>query len=188
MREIWIRLLVAGVATVAAGDRLTVGELPEPAYPDREVSAVFPLPEWGERNVRMTLSAAPRTETRVGAALGTDADGDGALDDDETAVELGWDRGVWFILGGEEPGECLTAPPSRAGGPMVMEIRLSPDGAIERIIFRDTGGALDFGTVPSAWLVPSAWNAVRLTARGPGGRGERFEYAVFPDGLTLILN
>jgi hypothetical protein len=182
---------VTAAILAPAAERLA-GGLGAPTHADREVSATFALPPPSERNWRLALAPAVMTASnRVEAALGFDADADGALDDFEVSAVVGFDRGAWFVRGGGDgPEERWTAAPSPAGGPLVLDIRLSGAGGAGGAAFRDGGGPLAFAGLPSApaWLNPSAWNAVRLSARGAGAEGGgRMACAVFADGLAFIL-
>jgi hypothetical protein len=170
-------------------ERFAAEGLGEPQFADREVSAVFALPPPAEKIWRMELSSLQGAGIRVEAALGFDADADGVLDDGEVSAIFGTDRNEFCVTGGDGLEERWTAAPSPAGGPLALEIRIAAGGGVRNAAFRDGGGALSFAGLPAApaWLDPSAWNAVRLTARGAGDRGERLACAIFADGSTLIL-
>ena len=170
-----------------AAERLFTGSLGEPAFADRETSATFALPGQDGQNWRMTLALPVTPSNRVDAALGFDADGDGALGADETRAVVGVDRLSWTILGGDGLEERWTA--AARGGTLVMDIRLALTGGVERVTFRDGGGAVTFAGFPqkAPFMDPAAWNAVRLTARGGGLRAEQMKIASFADGTHIIL-
>lgn len=174
---------------VRAAERVTVNGLGEPQFADREVSAVFALPQAREKNWRLELSVAQEQGIRVEAALGSDGNSDDILDDSEVSAIVGFDRGAWFITGGDGLENRWIAAPSPAGGPLTLDIRLSGVGAVKTVAFRDGGGALAFAGLPAvpAWLNPVPWNTVRLVARGAGDREEQLVCTVFGDGSTFIL-
>jgi len=174
----------------SASERVSVEGFGASVSADGEVSAARALPRgpsWA-RNWRMEVRASGGAGVHVEAALGAGVNGDGILEDGEVTAALGWDRGVWFILGGEGPGERWTAP--AADGTLVMDVRVRADGSAASVSFRDGGGAaVSFAGLPEApaWLSPPGWDMARLTARGAGDRGEGFSFAVFADGSLLIL-
>lgn len=170
-----------------AAERLRMSPLGEPAFADRETSATFALPTLSGQNWRLTLSLPVTPSNRVDAALGFDADGDGTLGADETATVVGVDRLSWTVLGGDSLEERWTAPAT--GGTLVMDIRLALTGGVERVTFRDGGGAVTFEGFPQKppFMNPATWNAVRLTARGGGVRAEAAAIDSFADGIRIIL-
>ena len=176
----------------SASERVSVEGFGASVSADGEVSAARALPRgpsWA-RNWRMEVRASGGAGVHVEAALGAGVNGDGILEDGEVTAALGWDRGVWFILGGEGLGERWTAPSSApSGGTLAMDVRVRADGSASAVSFRDGGGEVAFAGLPEApaWLSPPGWGAARLTARGTGGRGEGFSCAVFADGSLLIL-
>lgn len=177
-------------AGARATERLTVGGLGEPAFADRETSATFALPQANERNWRLTLSPGAMTASnRVDAVFGIDADSDSVLSPDETLAVIGFERGSWFILGGENLEQRWTAAASPAGGPLVFDVRFSGEGAMRGFTFRDKGGAVSFAELPpmAAFLNPAQWRTMRLTARGGDARTEMFQVSVFPSGSTFRL-
>ena len=173
--------------SASAAERLFVDSLGTPTLADRETSATFALPALDGQNWRLTLALPVTPSNRVDAALGFDADGDGALGADETGAVVGVEGLSWTVLGGDGLEERWTA--AAVGGTLVIDIRLALTGGVERVTFRDGGGAVTFAGFPqkAPFLNPAAWNAVRLTARGGGVRAEAAAIASFADGTHIIL-
>lgn len=179
---------------VSGGERVVVTGLGEPAFADRETSATFALPSATEKNWKLSFSPGTLTQSnRVDVAFGFDADGDSVLSHSETTAVVGFDCGVWFILGGDGLGERWTSGVHWNASALAMNIRLSETGELRGYTFRDNGGwpyaAVTFAGLPpkAAFLDPTRWNAARLTVRGGGVRAEAFQVLVTHDGTTIIL-
>jgi hypothetical protein len=158
-------------------------------FADGEAVAFHALPAPSGKNWRMTLwPGSAGISNRVEAAFGTDIDGDGALSPAEVSAVIGFERGEWFVLGGRGLENRWAA--AAAGGALVLDVRLSANGAARGVSFRDGGGnAVSFAGLPpsAAWLSPSARGAARVSARGAGGGGERLFISSFPDGTAVIV-
>jgi hypothetical protein len=173
--------------SAAAAERLTVAGLGEPAFADRETSATFALPQPSERNWRLALSLEGTPSNSVEIAFGRDSNANAALDAEEIAATVGWDRGMWFASGGPGLEERFTAAPS--GCALTLDIRSAVNGAVKQAGFSEGKSPLPFGGMPAApaWLDPSGWDTLRLTARGAGVRAEAAQVSVFPDGTSIRL-
>ena len=81
-----------------AGARVVVPSLPEAVRPDAEVSTNIALNVDAARLQTLTISVSFDTcETNeVLVAIGADADGDGDLSFDESAIVFGCDCGTWY--------------------------------------------------------------------------------------------
>jgi len=186
--EMWKAVVFSAAAALAAAGRLTVEGFGGQEFPDREVCASHALPPPSGKNWRMTLlPGGAGASNRVEAAFGLDASGDGGLSPDETSVAAGFDRGEWYLLGGPWLEGRWTAP--ARGGALVLDIRLSASGETLGFSFRDGGGALSFAGLPpkAAFLRPSAWDTVRVSAWGAGPGQDALTVSAFPDGTTVIL-
>ena len=75
-----------------------VPALPPSEYADTEVSTnfAFAVGEGGGRRLVFTLELEATPTNNVEVAIGHDADGDGCLSLDETALAVGYDCGEWF--------------------------------------------------------------------------------------------
>lgn len=89
---------VAGFFIVAAASAAQ-HDLPTPGpseYVDAESSVNVPLPTNEGRHIRLTLAFDPSPTNAVQVAFGNDANADGDLAPEETALRVGCDCGVWF--------------------------------------------------------------------------------------------
>ena len=97
MRLVGCMLFAALLAATANG--VTVPPLPAPEFADTEVSTNLPISVSFDAMSRMafTLSLDASPSNCVEVAVGTDADGDGALSALESAYAFGYDCGFWFV-------------------------------------------------------------------------------------------
>ena len=199
-RSDWNRRRTAAVAALVlclafrspGGGQIAVAGLGAPAFADRETSATFALPQAGEKNWRLRFAPGVMTASnRVDVAFGSDTDGDSVLSHAETVAVVGYDCGLWFILGGDGLGERWSSGVAWSAQSMMMDIRVSEAGELQRVrFFTDRWPyVITFPGLPplGAFLNPARWDTARLTARGGGARAEAFQVSVFPDGTTIIL-
>ena len=133
-------LLVVSACSFAAG----LPDLPTSEYADTEVSTnvVFAVGEGGGRRLvfSIELEATPTNNGEV--AIGHDADGDGRLSLDETALAVGYDCGEWFVRSAAKDSVTCEAVPSSGAFRRTYEIR--------------------------SRNVDPSWNLVKVTRRGLG--------------------
>jgi hypothetical protein len=158
-----------------------------PAYADLETSETFALPRANPGNWRLTLTLEGTASNCVEVAFGRDADTNAVLGAGEIVATVGWDRGVWFVAGGDGLEQRFTATPS--GNTLTLDIYLASAGGVKSAAFGEGRRPLPFAGMPPvpAWLDPRKWDTARLTARGGGARAETAEISVFPDGTLIRL-
>ena len=83
----------------ASSFAVEIPALPQSEFADMEVSTNFAFSVGGGSNRRLAFSlelqASPSNNVEV--AIGCDADNDGRLSLDETALAVGYDCGEWFV-------------------------------------------------------------------------------------------
>ena len=84
------------IAATAFAAQLTLPTPPQSEYVDAESSVNVPLPVSDRRFLRLTFGFEPSPTNAVQVALGRDANADGDLAPEETALRVGCDCGVWF--------------------------------------------------------------------------------------------
>ena len=175
---------VAGTVTVTNGP---------PLHADGEVSTHTRLPSWSgqTRVLRLELALAATPSNNVEVAFGSDADGDGRLPAEETAVTVGWLNGRWFARSEDLRTLCTAEPTGGATNRILsLSIRLGPDATPQITVCTDANGAsiiLDGLDGILAAARPAEWNTVRLTTRGQDDRGETATIALLVDGTLLLL-
>lgn len=135
------------------------------------------------RLLRCTVELAASASNCVEVAFGRDADGDGALVEDEAAMRLGWDAGVWVVEGGTNRVEAMAAdPPSPAR--LELSLRVDERGAP---VSWSCEAFTNLPAQPPAWLFSREWDAVRLAVRGFGPRDEAVSVRLDADASVMIL-
>ena len=176
-------LIVIGcLAAGAVGARQqNLAQLAPSQFADTEVSTNVPcaldLPSLKEYRIGLGLVGTPSNNVEV--ALGHDADGDGVLSLDETALSLAWDCGEWCVRGIGDQGLGI----GEEG-----QAQLVTDGP-------DTNGfvtaAIDVAVskhrAKPAWLYDRTWNLVRITTRGIDETFERVFLETRVSGTLLFI-
>ena len=96
-------VVCAGLLAFATAASAALRPLPTPGPSecvDAESSVNVPLPTNDGRHIHLTLAFEPSPTNAVQVAFGNDANADGDLAPEETALRVGCDCGVWF--GGDE--------------------------------------------------------------------------------------
>ena len=193
--KIYVPMALAVLIVVSAWGRAVVpAALPPAVHADTETVTNVPftvaLDAAGRFAFDLSCRATPSNNVEV--AFGTDANGNGVLEPEETDRVVGWDCGAWFVREGAD-GEALTVVPDQSPTGDVRtlswRLRVGADGTPSRLDAR-TDDATVFGTladVPPAWLHSPSWNLLRLTGRGLDASSESFSVAVAPDGTTLFV-
>ena len=142
---------------------IEVPALPPSEYADTEVSTnfVFAVGEGGGRRLVFSLELEAATTNNVDVAIGCDADCDGRLSLDETALAVGYDCGPWFVRSAAK--DCVTLSNAAVSG-----------------TFRRTY------EVRSRHIDP-AWNLVKVTRRGLGVANEGIVIDVIESGFGVIM-
>ena len=137
--------------------------LPTSEYADSEVStnSAFAVGEGGGCRLVFSLELAASLTNNVEVAIGHDADCDGRLALDETALAVGYDCGEWFVR--SAANDSVTYSDAAFSG-----------------IFRRTY------EVRSRHADPS-WDLVKVTRRGFGVANESTGVELKPHGFGLTL-
>ena len=154
-----VLLFLSGAEVFADG----VGPLPPSEHADTEVSTnfVFAVGEGGGRRLVFSLELEAGTTNNVEVAIGCDADCDGWLSLDETALAVGYDCGEWFARSAAK--DCVTISNAAVLG-----------------TFRRTY------EVRSRHIDP-AWNLVKVTRRGLGASNENVSFKLVEFGFGVKI-
>ena len=137
------------------------------------------------------LLASPSNNVEV--AFGTDANGNGVLEPEETDRVVGWDCGSWFTRKGAD-GACQmengewkiengVEPEVRT---LSWRVRVRTDGTPFR--FEATAdGSPAFAERSLESIYRPSWNLLRLTGRGLDASLETFSVSATPDGTVFIM-
>ena len=137
--------------------------LPQSEFADTEVSTnfAFSVGEGSNRRLVFSLELEASLTNNVEIAIGYDADENGLLSLDETALTVGYDCGEWFVRS--------------AANDSVMCSDVADSGA-----FRCTY------EVRSRYIDPS-WNLVKVTRRGLGVSNENVSFSLVESGFGLTI-
>ena len=188
-------LFCAGAALAAWARTVVPASLPPAIHADTEVSTNVPFTATLDAAGRFAfdLSCRATPSNNVEVAFGTDANGDGVLELEETDRVVGWDCGSWFTRKGAD-GACRMKngewKMESGGGPEVRtlswRVRVRTDGTPFR--FEATAdGSPAFADLPLESTYSPSWNLLRLTGRGLDASLETFTFSVTPDGTTFIM-
>lgn len=188
-------LFCAGAALAAWARTVVPASLPPAVHADTEVSTNVPftvaLDAAGRFAFDLSCRATPSNNVEV--AFGTDANGNGVLEPEETDRVVGWDCGSWFTRKGAD-GACRMKngewKMENGGGPelriLSWRVRVVADGTPSR--FEATAdGSPAFADLPLESTYSPSWNLLRLTGRGLDASLEAFTVSVTPDGTTFIM-
>ena len=194
MPKMTILLATALSALVAAGAPSRAA-LPPVTHADTEVSTNVPftaaLDAAGRFAFDLSCRATPSNNVEV--AFGTDANGNGVLEPEETDRVVGWDCGSWFTRKGAD-GACQmengewkiengVEPEVRT---LSWRVRVRTDGTPFRLE-ATADGSPAFADLPLESPYSPSWNLLRLTGRGLDASLETFSVSVTPDGTTFIM-
>ena len=140
-----------------------VSALPPSEFADTEVSTNFAFAVGARSNRRLVFSlelqASPSNNVEI--AIGHDADCDGLLSLDETALTVGYDCGERFV-------------------------RSAAKDSVTYSDVADTGTFRRTYEVRSRYIDPS-WNLVRVTRRGRGASNENLSFTLVESGFGLTI-
>ena len=131
--------IFASVLTATAAMR-TIPTPPPSEFVDAESSVNVSLPTNEGRRVRLTLGFNPTPTNAVCVAFGRDANADGDLAPEETALRVGCDCGEWF--GGGEGVFDLKSPKLRWNIAKVTTHNVADTNVAVTAKFYSTGFAL----------------------------------------------
>ena len=169
--------------------------LPPAVHADTETVTNVPfavaLDAAGRLSFDLVCRATPSNNVEV--AFGTDANGNGVLEPEETDRVVGWDCGSWFTRKGAD-GACQmengewkiengVEPEVRT---LSWRVRVRTDGTPFRLE-ATADGSPAFADLPLESTYSPSWNLLRLTGRGLDASLEAFTVSVTPDGTTFIM-
>ena len=154
-------IVFALIAPVVLG--MEIPALPPSEFADTEVSTnfTFAVGEGGGRRLVFSLELEATPMNNVEVAIGDDADEDGLLSLDETALAVGYDCGEWFTR--SAANDSVTYSDAAVFG-----------------TFRRTY------EVRSRHIDPS-WNLVKVTRRGLGVANEGITIDMLESGFGVIM-
>lgn len=177
---------------VAAGVARPLPPLPAPEFADTEVSVCHSLDQAMPSVCGLTFNLAFRgtSSNNVEIAFGRDEDGDGDLSFWESDVRIGWDCGRYFIerVPTGARFEELSADTNGTDRTLRWDCALNHRVMRGLSVSNEVGSAFAAVTsAPPSWLYDTNWDTLRLTARGPDVRDERFEVEVLTTGIAVIF-
>ena len=188
-------LLAAALSALVAAGAPSRAALPPVTHADTEVSTNVPftaaLDAAGRFAFDLSCRATPSNNVEV--AFGTDANGNGVLEPEETDRVVGWDCGSWFTRKGAD-GACQmengewkiengVEPEVRT---LSWRVRVGADGTPSR--FEATADGLPaFAERSLESIYRPSWNLLRLTGRGLDASLENFSVSSTPDGTVFIM-
>ena len=142
---------------------MVVSALPLSEFADTEVSTnfTFAVNESGGRRLVFSLGLDATTTNNVEIAIGHDADEDGLLSLDETALAVGYDCGEWFVRSAANDSVTYADVANSGTFRRVYEIR--------------------------SRLVDPSWNLVKVTRRGWGVASESVGVELKQHGFGLTI-
>ena len=185
--------IFAGWACVAACAAVLSPTLPAPEWVDREAAtnAVLPAATWQRRgHFDVRLSVATGTNL-VQAAFGRDADGDGELSYEETALVIG--RGaeeVFFENVAERRRYVETLPPNAGRRGLGLRVFLNGAGEPTGLLATNEAGIAVFPGwrhAPPVWCFDPSWDTVRVVSAGPDDAEGLARVEIAPDGTVFIM-
>ena len=194
--KIYVPMALAVLIVVSAWGRAVVpAALPPAVHADTETVTNDPfataLDAAGRLSFDLVCRATPSNNVEV--AFGTDANGNGVLEPEETDRVVGWDCGSWFTRTGAD-GACQMEngewKMENGGGPelriLSWRVWVVADGTPSR--FEATAdGSPAFADLPLESTYSPSWNLLRLTGRGLDASLETFSVSATPDGTVFIM-
>ena len=140
-----------------------VPALPSSEYADTEVSTsfTFSVGEGGGRRLVFSLELQATPTNNVEVAIGHDANCDGHLSIDETALAVGYDCGEWFVRSAANDGVTYFDAATSGVFCRTYEVR--------------------------SRNVDPLWNLVKVTRRGLGVTNENVGVELKPQGFGLTI-
>ena len=194
--KIYVPMALAVLIVVSVWGRAVVpAALPPAVHADTETVTNVPfataLDAAGRLSFDLVCRATPSNNVEV--AFGTDANGNGVLEPEETDRVVGWDCGSWFTRKGAD-GACQmengewkiengVEPEVRT---LSWRVRVRTDGTPFRLE-ATADGSPAFADLPLESTYSPSWNLLRLTGRGLDASLEAFTVSVTPDGTTFIM-
>ena len=181
--------LCVGFAGVAWGYPAMPASLPTVSYADAEVSTNVPFTAALDAAGRFAfdLSCRATSSNNVEVAFGTDANGNGVLEPEETDRVIGWDCGSWFTRKGADGAYVASAVAStNEVRTLSWRLRIASDGNPSALAAMAEGVSV-FTDLPLESVYRPSWNLLRLTGRGLDTSLETFSVSVTPNGTVFIM-
>ena len=154
-------------------------------------NAALPSATWQKRghfDVRLSVAAGTNL---VLAAFGRDADGDGELSYEETALVVGCDADEVFFEDVAARRRYVEAlPPSAWRRGLGLRVSLDRDGAPTGLVATNETGVAVFSEwrhAPPAWCFDPSWDMVRVVSAGSDDADGRARVEIAPDGTVCIM-
>ena len=176
-------------AVVAWGYPTIPASLPAVVYADAEVSTNVPFRTVLDVSGQFSFSLSCRatSSNNVEVAFGTDANGNGVLEPEETDRVIGWDCGSWFTRKGADGAYVASAVAStNEVRTLSWRLRIASDGNPSALAAMAEGVSV-FTDLPLESVYRPSWNLLRLTGRGLDTSLETFSVSVTPDGTVFIM-
>ena len=185
--------ILAALVSAASLAAAVSPTLPVAEWPDCEAAtnAALPSATWQKRgHFDVVMSVAAGTNL-VQLAFGRDADGDGELSYDETALVVGRELGeavVEDVAARMRYAEAL--PPTAGRRGLGLRVSLDRDGAPTGLVAtNETGGTVfsEWRHAPPAFCFDPSWDTVRVVSAGPDDADGRVRVEIGPDGTLFIM-
>ena len=161
--------------------------LPPPSpYADMETvtNVTFNVGASGDNLFALSLELNASPSNNVEVAFGSDANGNGALDDSEAAFAVGWDCGEWFFrdITADIADSCIGAC-----GRKKLDWYLRLDKSLDPKTLHAQASGLGLPFPMTATMYDPSWNVARVTARGFGNPEVVLKFGVTTIPLVLRL-
>ena len=185
--------MIAVLMSVAACAATVSLAPPAPEWADCEAAtnAALPAATWQRRghfDVRLSVAAGTNL---LQVAFGRDADGDGKLSYEETALMIG--RGpeeVFFEDVAERRWYVETLPPPAGRRGLGLRVFLNGAGEPTGLLATNEAGVAVFPGwrhAPPAWCFDPSWDTVRVVSAGPDDAEGLARVEIAPDGTVCIM-
>ena len=182
-----VRSFVAAYAATVS----LVPSVPEWTDCEAATNAALPVATWQRRghfDVRLSVAAGTNL---LQVAFGRDADGDGELSHEETALVVG--RGadeVFFEDVAERRRYVETLLPSAGRRGLRLRVFLNGAGVLTGLLATNEAGVAVFTGwrhAPPAFCFDPSWDTVRVVSAGPDDADGQARVEIAPDGTVFIM-
>ena len=185
--------ILAALVSAAACAAAVSPTLPVAEWPDCEAAtnAALPVATWQRRGHFVVWMSVAAGTNLLQLAFGRDADGDGELSYDETALVMGRGLGEAFVEDVAARRRYVEAlPPSAGRRGLGLRVSLRADGTPTGLVATNETGVAVFSewrhASPAFFFDPS-WDTVRVVSAGPDDADGRVRVEIGPDGTLFIM-